>query len=538
MDPVSVAPASTANACEDAWIDDAIGSSGWIGTDTDLATLARSLRRHNPPIRAAASVRAADLLRLPRRRDQVARGLVVSAEIGRQAGGLGLDLHRIARVRGNHLPGLLLEGFRNLRAARSRLAAAGFDPATHADGAGREADPVRAALATRLRTACEALGPTFVKFGQLLGSADGLLPPEVVAEFGGCRDDVAPLRFDVVVREVERALGRLDERFVRFDRVPLASASIAQVHAATLQDGSEVVVKVQRPGVRAVVERDVRILHALTRAIERVEIASTANLSGMVALFAQTVLEELDFRLEAENMIAVALSLESTGASEVVVPRPVPGGVTPTVLVMERLYGRRLHEPGGPGAVDPDSDDAVDALALLRTGTQAVLESALVHGLFHGDMHAGNMLLLDDGRYGLLDFGIVGRFDAGQRRALWAWITAMMNDDLAAQLVALDGLGAFPPDTDVALLAAGLDVALANLEDADASTFDEVAVGFERIARILQTHGMRVPKELALFLKNLLHVNASMRVVAPERDPYSEVGDIFGVVSERCRAAG
>ncbi|MBX7160919.1 MAG: phosphotransferase, partial [Acidimicrobiia bacterium] len=403
----------------------------------------------------------------------------------------------------------------------------GFDPSARR-GATGAADPVRAALAARLRAACEALGPTFVKFGQLLGSADGLLPPEIVAEFGGCRDDVAPLGFEIVRREAERALGRLDEHFATIDARPLAAASIAQVHAGVLHDGTEVVVKIQRPGVRAVVERDVAVLHALTATVERVDIATTANLSGMVALFAQTVLEELDFRLEAENMIEIALSLEEAGAVDVAVPHPLPWGVTPTVLVMERLHGRRLHDPEhGPGGT-------VDALALLRTGTQAVLECALTHGLFHGDMHAGNMLLLADGRYGLLDFGIVGRFDAGQRRALWEWITAMLTDDLAAQLAALDGLGAFPPGTDVEALAAGLDLALTALEDGDTG-FEEVAVGFERIARILQAHGMRVPKELALFLKNLLHVNGAMRTLAPESDPYAEVGDIFGAVSDRCR---
>lgn len=522
-------PAPGALEATDSWFDDAISRSAWIGGDGELAGLGRGLRRHNPPIRAAAAARAESLLGLPRRREQMTRGVAVSVEFGRQAAGLGLDLHRIARERGTHLPAMIAGGIRGLREARARLAQQGFDPSARQVGA--DADPVRTALASRLRSACEALGPTFVKFGQLLGSADGLLPSEIVAEFGGCRDDVAPLPFDVARRETERALGRLDDHFAHIEPRPLAAASIAQVHAATLRDGTEVVVKVQRPGVRAVVERDVAVLHALARTIEHVDIATTANLSGMVALFAETVLEELDFRLEAENMIAIALSLEETGATDVAVPRPVPWGVTPTVLVMERLHGRRLHDP------EWDAGGEADALALLRTGTQAVLECALTHGLFHGDMHAGNMLLLDDGRYGLLDFGIVGRFDVVQRRALWEWITAMMTDDLAAQLRALDGLGAFPPGTDVATLAAGLDLALTRL-DADAdSSFDEMAVGFERIARILQAHGMRVPKELALFLKNLLHVNGAMRTLAPERDPYAEVGDIFEVVSDRCRTA-
>lgn len=520
-------PASGAHtAPADTWLDGAVGASSWI-VDDDLAELARALQRHNPPIRAAASERADSLLQLPRRRDQVLRALAVSAEFGKQAGAFGYDLHRVARTRGTHLPAMLADGIRRLRAARTRLTRDGFDPATPRPGV--EADPVRVALAARLRSACEALGPTFVKFGQLLGSADGLLPPEFVAEFGGCRDDVAPVAFDVVRREVERSLGRIDEHFRHIDPRPLASASIAQVHAATLLDGTEVVIKVQRPGVRAVVERDVAVLHALTRAIERIDIAATANLSGMVSLFARTVLEELDFRLEAENMIAIALSLEETGVADVAIPHPVTWGVTPTVLVMERLHGRRLHDP------EWESGGEVDALALLRTGTQAVLECALTHGLFHGDMHAGNMLLLDDGRYGLLDFGIVGRFDPGQRRALWEWMTALVADDLTAQLVALDGLGAFPPGTDVDALAEGLDAALTLLEDDEASSFDEVATGFERIARILQSHGMRVPTELALFLKNLLHVNSAMRVLAPERDPYAEVGDIFGEVSVRCR---
>jgi len=521
----------------DSWFDVALEESEWIKADPSLAALAASLRRHNGPIRRAAAARSQSLLGLPRRREQITRVAAVSVELTRQLGGLGFDLRRTARDEKKALPAWLLEQRRRVNEARRRLAVEGFDPEARSRRLAAEAaaggDPLRETVARRLRLATEALGPTFVKFGQVLGSAEGLLPAEFVAEFGRCRDEVRPEASDVVVREVERSLGHLTEVFQSFDPRPLAAASIAQVHAATLADGREVVVKVQRPGVRRVMERDISVLHAMATAIEQIDLLSTANLTGMVEMFAGNVLEELDFRLEAENMIAVALSLESAGATQVVVPRPIPGSVTPTVLVMERLRGTRLHDSAATGQ-SPD-----EALAVLRTGTQAVLESALEHGLFHGDLHAGNMLLLDDGRYGLLDFGIVGRFDPAQRRGLWEWIGAMLADDLGAQLRSLQTLGAFPAGTDLEAVAAGLESELSRVEQPQGdSSFDEVAAGFERIARILQASGMRIPKELSLFLKNLMHVNGSLRVLAPERDPYAEVGEIFGNVTERRATPG
>src|SRR5437763_209599 len=212
-----------------------------------------------------------------------------------------------------------------------------------------------------------------------------------------------------------------------------ASASIAQVHAARLRDGTEVVVKVRRPGLRRQFEADVRAMALLAAFGERRSSAvRAANARGFVELFAQLVLEEMDFRLEALNMVEIGLASEDAGMFDNLrVPRPVPGLVTPRVLVMEYLPGTRYTDAAGH--LDPD----VDAAAIIRLGIQGVLEHTLVYGIFHGDLHAGNVFLESDGRFVLLDFGIVGRLDAPQRAALVQFMFGVGTWDARAQLEGL-----------------------------------------------------------------------------------------------------
>ena len=172
----------------------------------------------------------------------------------------------------------------------------------------------RRGLARRLRHAFATLGPTYIKLGQIISGGEGLFPPELVAEFKLLRDRVPPEPFDVVRRVVELDLGRsLDDVFERFDRTPIAAASIAQVHAARLRTGEEVVVKVQRPQVARLVREDIRAMSWLApRLVGRIPVAALANPPALVELFAETIVEELDFRLEAENMLDIARVLAET----------------------------------------------------------------------------------------------------------------------------------------------------------------------------------------------------------------------------------
>ncbi|MEZ5247706.1 MAG: AarF/UbiB family protein [Ilumatobacteraceae bacterium] len=269
----------------------------------------------------------------------------------------------------------------------------------------------RADISRRLRQAAERLGATYIKLGQIISSGEGLFPAELVTEFKLCRDQVPAEPFDVVRTTVEADLGgRLEDLFASFDTTPLAAASIAQVHAAVLHTGEEVVVKVQRPSVSQFVRKDLRVMAWLApHLVGRIPIAALANPPALVELFAETIVEELDFRMEAANMIDVASMLHELGQTGYVVPRPHPTLVTRRVLVMQRVHGFNFDDVAGM------KDAGIDTEQVVRTAMVALMEGAMVYGVFHGDLHGGNLFVLRDGRTALLDFGIVGRL-TGERR--------------------------------------------------------------------------------------------------------------------------
>ncbi|HLF40688.1 MAG TPA: AarF/UbiB family protein, partial [Acidimicrobiia bacterium] len=300
-------------------------------------------------------------------------------------------------------------------------------------------------LSRRLRLAAEELGPAYIKLGQIISSGEGVFPEPLVAEFKRCRDQVPPETFADVRRVVEEDLGRpLPQIFSRFDETPLAAASIAQVHAATLVTGEDVVVKVQRPDVARLVHADLEVMAWIApRLVGRIPVAALANPPALVELFAETIVEELDFRLEAENMLDIARSFAQLGQRRYVVPRPHPELVTRRVLVMERLSGFAFDDVAGMRAA------GVDTAALVRTGMVGFLEGAMLHGIFHGDLHGGNLFVLPDGRVALLDFGITGRLDEVRRRAFLRLLVGATVNDVRGQLGALRDLGALPPDTDL-----------------------------------------------------------------------------------------
>ena len=214
-----------------------------------------------------------------------------------------------------------------------------------------DSDPAasRADISKRLRTAAEVLGPTYIKLGQIISSGEGLFPTELVEEFKKCRDQVPPEPFEAVRLTVEQDLGaRLEDIFESFDETALASASIAQVHAARLKTGEQVVVKVQRPAVSKLVRRDLRVMAWLApHLVGRIPVAALANPPALVELFAETIVEELDFRMEAANMLDIAAMLHDLDQLQYVVPRPHPTLVTRRVLVMERVYGFNFDDVAG-----------------------------------------------------------------------------------------------------------------------------------------------------------------------------------------------
>ena len=384
-----------------------------------------------------------------------------------------------------------------------------------------------AGLSRRLRQAAEALGPTYIKLGQIISSGEGLFPSELVEEFKACRDQVPAESFDSVRQVIEADLGRpLDEVFSHIEHVPIAAASIAQVHAARLHpgpgetEGAEVVVKVQRPTIRTQVQADLRVMAWLAPfLVGRIPVAALANPPALVELFAETISEELDFRLEAESMLDVARSSAELGQRGVIVARPHPTLVTRRVLVMERLAGYSFDD------LDSMQAAGIDTHEVLRAGMLAFTEGCMVHGLFHGDLHGGNLFITTDGRIALLDFGITARMTDLERSAFLRLMLTGAMGDVKGQIAALRDLGALPFDTDIDDVIRELRLDHGVVDPTQLSQ-EELVGELQRIIKALLGMGARLPKILMLYVKNLVFLDAAISNLAPDLDLIGEVANI------------
>lgn len=380
----------------------------------------------------------------------------------------------------------------------------------------------RADLSRRLRIAAEALGPTYIKLAQIISSGEGLFPEELVRETKKCRDQVPPEPWEDVRRVVEEELGQpIDAVFSSFDRKALASASIAQVHAATLRSGEDVVVKVQRSRVGTLVKRDLRVMAWLApKLVGRIPVAALANPPALVELFAETISEELDFRLEAENMLDVAASFAELGQRNYVIPRPHPELVSRRLLVMERLDGFKFDDVAGM------KDAGVDTEEVVRTGMVGFMEGALIHGIFHGDLHGGNLFVRPDGKTALLDFGITGRLDERKRVAFLRMLMSGTSNDTRGQLAAFRDLGALPADTDLDAVIRDLGLDRPEVFDPTQVDADALVAEIQRTIKALLGYGAKLPKELMLFTKNLMFVDGAIATLAPDLDILSEIARV------------
>ena len=281
-----------------------------------------------------------------------------------------------------------------------------------------------------LRMFCEDMGPTFIKFGQIVGSSSGLFPDDYVEEFQKCLDRVRPLEFDKVRETIAAELGAEGQkRLVNVSVKPLASASIAQVHAAELADGTSVVVKVQRPGIDERIAADMKIMRLLARIAAAIKKdAKLINPVGVIDDFSQTLTEEIDFRRESNNLDRFNEIMRELGYTDVRAPVPHWALTTRRVLVMERFEGVRVDDVEAIKA-----NDDIDPEVMLVKGLRAWFQCVIFYGFFHGDVHAGNLMLLSSHgkstEIGFLDFGIVGRFDDQSRLLVTDYIVAFAMGD-------------------------------------------------------------------------------------------------------------
>src|SRR5215472_401069 len=383
----------------------------------------------------------------------------------------------------------------------------------------------RAALASSLRQALEEGGVTFVKLGQLMSTRRDLLPDEFISELSQLQDRAEPAPWEQVEAVITQSLGApAAEVFAELQPEPAAAASIAQVHQAKLRRGdgpdAEVAVKVQRPGIRSSVEQDLDILLRLAGTLEdRARWARAVGTVGVARGFAAAMREELDFRVEARNMAAVAATWQdqqrAVGGK---VPVALPGVhgelCTEHVLVIDWLDGVNLRA-AGPLIDERGLDRAELSRALLRSMVYQITEG----GVFHADPHPGNVLLLTDGRLALLDFGSVGRLDARQRLALQDLLLALGRGDPAAFRDALLELVTRAEEIDEVLLERALGQFMARHLTGGTAATPEM---FTDLFRLASRFELAIPPEIATVLRALGTLEGTLSLLTPGVDIAAE----------------
>ena len=357
------------------------------------------------------------------------------------------------------------------------------------------------ARAVRLRLAFEELGPTFIKFGQALSIRADLLPADVIAELVLLQDAVPPLPGGAAEQAIHQALGdTVGEFLLDFDPEPLASASIAQVHRATLRSGEKVAIKIRRPGIETVIESDLALLSDLAALAERhIADASLYSLRDLVAEFARTIRKEQDLVREGRLIERVASQFASDPT--VRFPRICWPLTTSTVLTMEFLNGVKVSAVGTREA--PHLDPRIVA----RRGADAVFRQILVHGLFHADPHPGNILVMPDNVVAFVDFGIIGRVNRQMREMLGETILAVGRHD-AERLAEIVVKVATPlRAVDMAALARDLDEMLDLYSDRALGDLSLRAV-FGSITDAMSRHRLRLPADVLLLIKAVSTIEA------------------------------
>jgi len=414
---------------------------------------------------------------------------------------------------------------------------------SHVVGLLRRDPEARRALAdaagTGLVEAFMALGPTFVKLGQLIASSPGMFPTWLADACLRTLSDAPPFPAETALAIVEEDLGApAAELFAEFDPRPLSAASIAQVHACVLRDGRHAVVKVQRPAIADCMNRDLRIMYRLARLIDRTRTGHLVNAPGVVEDLHRTTNEELDFVLEADRQARFRAAIGHFGDNAwITAPEVYRDLCGPRVICMERLFGTpldRFEEVRARG---------IDGELVLRRGLKVWMEAALVHGPFHGDVHAGNIWVLDDGRIAYLDFGIMGELPAPHRDALRdALYTVMIDGDYTRVVRAWQRIGILGPDVGpVEEVAARLQVVLDPMFD---MTLGEASLAeiLRRQIELQQEYSARAVRELVLVSKQLMYFERYARELAPD---YNMARDLFLVsnifpeeVARACAARG
>jgi ubiquinone biosynthesis protein len=358
-----------------------------------------------------------------------------------------------------------------------------------------------------LRRTLERLGPTFVKFGQLLSVRPDLIPKEYAKELEKLQDHVEPFSLDIAKQTIEQQLGKkANEIFSDFEKKPIASASISQVYKATLKTGEKVAVKIQRPDIRRIMETDIEIMSYFAGLLEKeVEAIKRYKPSKIIAEFKDWTERELDFKLEARNAKRFLHNFESS--KTVKIPKIYDDFSNDKVLTMEFIDGIELHD------ITSIKKAGLDSSTLIKNGFDSLLKQVFIDGIFHADPHPGNMLALKDNRIAFVDFGIVGYFDEKLKsRCIDLFYGTVMQDEEAI-LETMLGMG-MEADTDYEQLKSDIGFIMQPLKDSDIKDI-KISKVMEEVLDIGLRHQIRVPAPFVLFGKTII----TLEGIALEYDP-------------------
>jgi ubiquinone biosynthesis protein len=377
----------------------------------------------------------------------------------------------------------------------------------------------------RMRLAIEELGPTFVKFGQILSTRPDMLPPELITELKKLQDQVAPLPYSEIEKVINGCCPGFEQNFSSIEKTPIASASIAQVHKATLTDGTPVALKVQRPGIKEVIETDILILQSFAERVDRYYPQYRVyNPRGLVADFADQIRKELDFVRDGRN--AERLRFNMKDLEKVKVPKIYWEYSSRTLLVMEFIEGVRVDH------VDEIRSFGVDPRDIADLGFTAYMQQIFEDGFFHGDPHPGNLLVSKDGTLNFLDFGIVGVIYPQRRNAFVELLYAMMDQDPDLMIDALEHLGITIAEKDRDQLREEIYIAMLDSEGGNIGeySFKGMSTG---LTDTLRKYQIAMPQNLMLMLKVLVMMLDDGVTLDPEFNFMQKAEPYFRGLSRR-----
>lgn len=375
----------------------------------------------------------------------------------------------------------------------------------------------------RLRLSFEELGPTFIKFGQLLASRPDLVPDDYIQEMSFLHDRVQTLDFSVISDVISEELGSdWRSKFESIDEEPLGSASIAQVHSAVLKTGEDVVLKVQRPGIVHKINDDLNVLYFIAELLEKyIPEVRPYNPMGMVDEYFKTLELETNFIVEANNIRRFKENFKSD--SHIIIPTVYFDLTSERVLTMQRLHGKPLSQ------IDSLKQSDVDPQEIIKLGLRAYLKMVFVDGFFHGDLHAGNFFVFPKNVIGLIDFGVVGRLNSKTQSSIVNMLLALSKEDYLRLAYEYVDLAPFSEDVNVDVFAKDLQSVIAPYYGL---TLKNVNVGkiLMSTSSIAARHGLSVPTELMLFFKSIISIEGLGQKIQKDFDflafTLSQVGDV------------